>query len=126
MERLTERKRNDDGTGISSKSLVIENGMQKGFPSGHCGRIVTKLADYEDLEEQCLLLRLPCRVGDTVYNMVPSRYVKEYHETTVDKIIIDEDGVFLHFESGLMKNINCIGDSVLMSKKEIENALKKA
>lgn len=125
MERLTERKRNDDGTGISSKSLVIENGMQKGFQSGHCGTIVTKLADYEDLEEQCLLLRLPCRVGDTVYNMVPSRYVKEYHETTVDKIIIDEDGVFLHFESGLMKNINCIGDSVLMYKKEIENALKK-
>lgn len=50
MERLTERKRNNDGSGISTKSLVFENGMQKGFPSGHCGRIVTKLAEYEDLE----------------------------------------------------------------------------
>ena len=30
-----------------------------------------KLAEYEDLEEQNLLLRLPCKVGDTVY-VVPS------------------------------------------------------
>ena len=26
-----------------------------------------KLCEYEDLEEQGLLLRLPCKVGDTVY-----------------------------------------------------------
>lgn len=26
-----------------------------------------KLAEYEDLEEQGLLLRLPCKVGDTIY-----------------------------------------------------------
>ena len=29
--------------------------------------IINKLAEYEDLEEQGLLLRLPCKVGDTVY-----------------------------------------------------------
>ena len=51
MERLTERKRNNDGSGISTKSLVVEDGMRKGFPSGHCVRIVTKLADYEHLTE---------------------------------------------------------------------------
>lgn len=28
-----------------------------------------KLAEYEDLEEQCLLVRLPCNVGDTVYRV---------------------------------------------------------
>lgn len=27
-----------------------------------------KLAEYEDLEEQDLLLRLPCKVGDTVWD----------------------------------------------------------
>lgn len=31
-----------------------------------------KLKEYEDLEEKELLLRLPCKVGDTVY-VVPSR-----------------------------------------------------
>ena len=29
--------------------------------------VVGKLAAYEDAEEQGLLLRLPCKVGDTVY-----------------------------------------------------------
>jgi len=29
--------------------------------------IVKKLAEYEDLEEQGLLIKLPCKVGDTVY-----------------------------------------------------------
>ena len=28
-----------------------------------------KLAEYEDLEEQSLLVRLPCKVGDTVYRV---------------------------------------------------------
>lgn len=28
---------------------------------------IKKLADYEDAEEQGLLLRLPCKVGDAVY-----------------------------------------------------------
>jgi len=30
-----------------------------------------KLAEYEDLEEQGLLLRLPCREGDIVYRICP-------------------------------------------------------
>ena len=29
--------------------------------------IYEKLREYEDLEEQGLLLRLPCKVGDTIY-----------------------------------------------------------
>ena len=63
MERLTERKRNNDGSGISTKSLVVEDGMRKGFPSGHCVRIVTKLADYEHLTEVC---NDRCRRNQTV------------------------------------------------------------
>ena len=33
--------------------------------------------------------------------------------------------MFLHFEFGLMKNINCIGDSLLMSKEAAEKALRE-
>lgn len=29
--------------------------------------VIDKLADYEDLEEQGRLIKLPCKVGDTVY-----------------------------------------------------------
>ena len=31
--------------------------------------MVQKLGEYEDLEEQGLLLRLPCKVGDTIYEL---------------------------------------------------------
>ena len=30
-------------------------------------KVLRKLAEYEDAEEQGLLVRLPCKVGDTVY-----------------------------------------------------------
>ena len=75
MERLTDRQRNFDGTASSPKSLVIEEGMRKGMPSAYCGAIVTKLADYEDADEQGLLLKLPCKIGDTAW-------------------VIDEDGEY--------------------------------
>ena len=32
-------------------------------------KLAKKLAEYEDLEEQGLLLRLPCKVGDTLYRI---------------------------------------------------------
>lgn len=39
-----------------------------------------KLAEYEDLEEQGLILRLPCKVGDTVWNI---RWWDEREESVV-------------------------------------------
>lgn len=92
MERLTERKRNNDGSGISTKSLVFENGMQKGFPSGHCGRIVTKLAEYEDLEEQGLMMKLPC---DRVYCIVDknTKYATVMPRSITDLRLYEIEGI---------------------------------
>ena len=36
---------------------------------GEKANVVGKLADYEDAEEQGLLLRLPCKVGTVVYQI---------------------------------------------------------
>lgn len=63
MERLTERERNIDGTGIAKEEIA--DGLLKPFAD----KILTKLADYEDLEEQGLLVRLPCPVGTTVWDI---------------------------------------------------------
>lgn len=60
MKRLTHRYM--DGTAWVSLNLVSKMGEHEcvGLP-------ITKLATYEDAEEQGLLIRLPCKVGDTVY-----------------------------------------------------------
>lgn len=64
MERLTGRSAN--GTAIYSKpsrdTVKWWNNRRD---------VLCKLAEYEDLEEQGLLLRLPCKVGDTVYRICP-------------------------------------------------------
>ena len=73
MERLTENKRNSDGTGVSKQSLIDRPG--KGYPSNYVRSIVTKLAEYEDLEKRGLLVRLPCKAGDSLYKVV--EYAKE-------------------------------------------------
>lgn len=46
MERLTDSKRNSDGTASSKESLID---IDHDRPSAYCGEILTKLADYEDL-----------------------------------------------------------------------------
>lgn len=63
MERLTERERNIDGTGVAKEEIT--DGLLKPFAE----KILTKLATYEDLEEQGLLVRLPCKVGDIVWEL---------------------------------------------------------
>ena len=59
MERLTERN-----------PLWIDDELWERACEPDCEEIdavYRKLKDYEDAEEQELLLRLPCKVGDTVY-----------------------------------------------------------
>lgn len=65
MERLTERERNVDGTGVAKEEIT--DGLLKPFAD----KILTKLAVYEDLEEQGLLARLPCKVGTEVFCYFP-------------------------------------------------------
>lgn len=48
MERLTKRERNPDGTGIAKFGVTtVDDSLTKAGKN-----ILTKLADYEDLEEQ--------------------------------------------------------------------------
>ena len=75
MERLTERTAigvlvKEDYGEKALKTLYSCNGGKPNphytnCDEGYCA--MEKLADYEDDEEQGLLLRLPCKVGDSVY-----------------------------------------------------------
>ena len=50
--------------------------------------IVNKLAHYEDLEEQGLLLKLPCKVGDTVWVLVEE--LEEMYEPDSKYHVVEE------------------------------------
>lgn len=97
MERLTDSKRNSDGTAFSKESLID---IEHDRPSAYCGEIITKLADYEDLEEQGRLLVLPCKIGDRLYwiddeddDGNKGLCIKQYNEDEkVQAIGIDKDG----------------------------------
>ena len=74
-------------------------------------QVYFKLKDIEDLEEQGLLLRLPCKVGDTVYHVVQGR-------------IVEVSNVDLFF---LLLSVaeNRFNNSVFLTQAEAEQKLKE-
>lgn len=94
--------------------------------------LATKLKDYEDLEEQGRLVKLPCKVGDTLYSALGEKVLKsevisvkyhceaENHGVFIrERIIIDTDD----FETEI--NFSDIGKTVFLTKEEAEQALKR-
>ena len=84
--------------------------------------IANRLAEYEDMEEQGLLVRLPCKVGDTIYRCGDPikkiyewqiAYVEVYEDETV--FVDDSDNTFVEAD---------IGKTVFLTREEAEKALE--
>lgn len=122
MERLTERERNVDGTGVAKEEIT--DGLLKPFAD----KILTKLADYEDLEEQGLLARLPCKVGDIMFriNKGAKNPVIELTVTQIDittrsynlEVIDRECGELMCFKSD-------IGRTIFLTREDAEKKLEE-
>ena len=134
MERLTKRERNSNGTAISKKSMID----REGYPtvSDYASQVLTKLADYEDAEEQGLLLRLPCKVGDKVYQ-ISENFIEQ---CTVETIFLgnyrDRNGNWCNMAEIYYDRSDCpyvstemyftdIGETVFLTKKEAKAKLKE-
>lgn len=88
MERLTERFENGQaavlGCGNNCKyDYKYCNNHLKDCPT--ITEIYEKLAAYEDAEEQGLLLRLPCKVGDTAWYVCRSGM----YEVEIDSFVVN-------------------------------------
>lgn len=90
-------------------------------------KLLKKLGEYEDLEEQGLLLRLPCKIGDRVYS-VTRNFISEYTICSIEKY---NEGFFFNWrcEKGIYINIKGftdydIGETVFLTKEEAEQALE--
>ena len=92
-----------------------------------------KLQRYEDLEEQGRLITLPCKIGDTVYEVQEIR--KRIQEYTVISVHHSHCstlfGWTLKDGKGVYSNLNgfeehAIDKTVFLTKEEAEAALKGA
>ena len=123
MERLTYR---------GSETMTEEDGWIRPSPEEgtvyscySTRKIIERLAEYEDAEEQGLLLRLPCKVGTTVYNTTwwddVTEKVKVGGKTfyrTVHKHKVSKSTFSL-------LDIYDFGKTVFLTKEEAEQKLKE-
>lgn len=121
MERLTQ-KEND-------KLIMVKQDNGEYIPAywnEDNFKAIKKLADYEDLEEQGLLVRLPCKVGDSLYCII---------EGTVKKLkacsfIISDSGIIdidLEYEDAFycIKYIRRFSENVFFTHEEAEKKLEE-
>lgn len=130
MERLT--KTYSDGTHGASDSLQCgENSYD------YKNLLIEKLGEYEDLEEQSRFIKLPCKVGDTVWD---NDYGRPYAYTItafsfgeceeyIDEPVTTKEVVFYYANlSGSITGSFAeseIGKSVFLSKSEAKVRLKE-
>lgn len=80
---------------------------------GNCKTVenmIKKLATYEDLEEQGLLVRLPCKVGTEVYYILG---IPNKTPCAIDKCVFK------------LSDIDKIGESLFLTHKETEKKLEE-
>lgn len=144
MERLTERSKSKNSSMVWFKDENNNILLEPCEMSSHHSRIaIAKLAAYEDAEEQGLLLRLPCKVGDTVYVVTSPFNVFddiEYDENMKDEVYEAYVSSVSFYKSGEQYRIYAkatnhfigqyfqkrdFGKTVFLTKEEAKAKLKK-
>ena len=85
-----------------------------------------ELKEYQQLEEQGRLIKLPCKVGDVVWNY-SCFGLRDYKVTYVG---LDKDGLlYFDCESGITYSFRCylkdFKDKIFLTKSEAESKLKE-
>ena len=128
MERLTEK--------IGNTNCVKGCGSNCKYGFQHCSKedwencktiddVIDKLAQYEDLEEHDLLLRLPCKIGTKVYNIT-------WWDDVQEKVVVKGRTYYRTIHKHKVSkstfgytDIEEIGKTVFLTKSEAEAKLKE-
>ena len=125
MDRWTERF-NSDG----EKAIAIHNGSD--FPDVYFKGekeydAMNAFADYEDLEEQGLLVRLPVKIETELFQPCADR--KSIIRSIVINNTITDDDIYIGIvdERGNERHYSkkSIGKTVFLTREEAENKLKE-
>ena len=138
MERLTDR--NADGNYFYPKCFEKCDGLVASRKCDKCEiatSICEKLGKYEDLEEQGRLIKIPCKLGDTVWDNDfgrPCAYTitafsfGECEEYICKPVTTKEVVFYYENSSGSITGSfaeSAIGKSVFLNKSEAEARLKE-
>ena len=93
------------------KETCAEHDEEKSCKNCHIQKAFEKLAEYEDLEEQGLLLKLPCKVGSTVYHIANKRILEVENVDVFFLCLCVAEGRF--------------GKTVFLTQKDAEQKLKE-
>ena len=119
LKELKELKENGAFTGLELAKLAI---MQK------------ELKEYKDLEEQGLLVRLPCKVGDTVYTLSYRYECKNDYDCKVPRQWKCEENIPCEYEKKIhyvkeskfcLRMLESLGKTVFLTREEAEKALEE-
>ena len=129
MDRLTELMNGEYIADCIYHNVTDDNGD---FPYDGEGidMVVKRLGEYEELDEQGLLLMLPCKVGDTVYCIED----KKIWDCIIDKVTISRtNGIWFEIKtpksmpdiSAIEYTENDFGRTIFLTKEEAEQKLKE-
>lgn len=111
MERLTYRV----NTGIQDVVLTDGKSVEECL---EWKNVLERLAEYEDLEEQGKLLKLPCAVGDTVYAI-------EVDEENFTHFYCPRKISEYKFNLQMLDLLEMFGKCIFLTREEAEAALKE-
>ena len=117
--RLT-KKREDNGGYYLNGLAEVSNIYPRGYGRIQVGHAIDKLAEYEDLEEQNRLIKLPCAVGDTIYAIYSdedSSFIEEPKVVEVSTHRVWIDSAYFDYDD--------FGKTVFLTREEAEAALKE-
>lgn len=123
MERLTGRDAYGDIVANEEMQIIASRGTTYDDLHNIINHLAEKLCEYEDLEEQGRLHKLPCKVGDTVYYINPN-------ENTINELVVYSFDIrpLQHFACdymGARLNFNQFGKTVFLTREEAETKLKE-
>ena len=118
MRRLTYR---------GSKTMTEDGWIRPSYSNYSTEKINERLAEYEDLEEQGLLLRLPCKVGDTVYVLCKNIVTeKQVYDVQYRGGITYQKGQRWYVNIGGLAYYEIdFGKTVFLTQEEAEQKLKE-
>lgn len=122
MERLTWRRPGDNAV----CPRVPKDSDKKWIAGEFTQEVYNRLAAYEDAEEQGLLVRLPCKVGDMVYRIAHDEDGNPYFvKDLCVGFSIGLSGDLLMVASGDRRwSVERFGKSIFCTREEAEAALK--